>query len=90
MDGTPALFGRNGLRFGIESLIASYTGFGRGGRLPGFAAYLNRLPQMFFAKVASQAVAKLCGDHFGLFQAPGAFALSDAGNGEHCFSPFSK
>jgi hypothetical protein len=40
---------------------------------------------MFLAKRPREAVAKLCGYDFGVFEAPRAFALSDAGNGEHWF-----
>jgi hypothetical protein len=47
------------------------------------AANFERLPQMFLAKRPCEAVSKLCGYDFGVFEAPSAFALGDAGNGEH-------
>ena len=47
------------------------------------AANLERLPQMFLTKRPREAITKLCGYDFGVFEAPGAFALVDAGNGEH-------
>jgi hypothetical protein len=40
---------------------------------------------MFLAKRPCEAVTKLCGYDFGVFKAPSAFALGDAGDGEHWF-----
>ena len=40
---------------------------------------------MFFTERTGKAVTKLCGYDFRLFEAPGALALGDAGDGEHCF-----
>jgi hypothetical protein len=38
---------------------------------------------MLFAEGAGQAVAKLCGHNFRGFEAPRAFTLSKASDGEH-------
>ena len=38
---------------------------------------------MFFAEGTRETVTELCGHDFGVFEAPGALALGDAGDGEH-------
>jgi hypothetical protein len=53
-----------------------------------FAANFERLPQMFFAEATGEAITKLCIHDFGVFEAPRAFTLGDAGNGEHWTFPF--